>query len=69
MSLEGMDVDQAQRLVQQLDGYAQSLIHITAGLGTLTQELSYHWRGPASGTFQQQWSTQYHGDQPRGASA
>lgn len=69
MSLEGMDVDQAQRLVQQLDGYAQSLIHITAGLGTLTQELSYHWRGPASGTFQQQWSTQYHGAISRAAQA
>ena len=69
MSLEGMDVDQAQRLAQQLDGYAQALIHITAGLGTLTEELSYHWRGPASGTFKQQWSTQYHGAISRAAQA
>ena len=69
MSLEGMDVDQAQRLAQQLDGYAQALVHITAGLGTLTAELSYHWRGPASGTFQQQWSTQYQGAISRAGSA
>lgn len=61
MSLEGMDVDQAQRLAQQLDGYAQALNHITGALGTLTEQLSYQWRGPASGTFQQQWSTQYLG--------
>lgn len=67
MSLEGMDVDQAQRLAQQLDGYAQALIHITAGLGTLTEELSYRWRGPASGIFQQQWSTQYQGAISRAA--
>lgn len=69
MPLEGMDVDQAQRLAQQLDGYAQALIHITAGLGRLTEELSYHWRGPASATFQQQWSTQYHGAISRAAQA
>jgi uncharacterized protein YukE len=69
MSLEGMDVDQAQRLAQQLNGYAQALIHITGGLGTLTEELSYHWRGPASGTFQQQWSTQYQGAISRAAQA
>jgi uncharacterized protein YukE len=61
MPLEGMDVEQAQRLAQQLDGYAQSLIHITAGIGTLSAELSYHWRGPASAAFQQQWSTHYRG--------
>ena len=59
MSLEGMDVDQAQRLAQQLEGYAQALSHITAGLGTLTAELSYSWRGPASAAFHHQWSTQY----------
>lgn len=69
MSLEGMDVDQAQRLAQQLDGYAQALSHITGGLGALTEELSYHWRGPASGTFQQQWSTQYQGAIGRAAQA
>lgn len=61
MSLEGMDVDEAQRLAQQLDGYAQALIHITGGLGALAEELSRQWRGPASGIFQQQWSTQYQG--------
>jgi uncharacterized protein YukE len=61
MSLEGMDVDQAQRLAQQLDGYAQALASITAGIGALAEELCYHWRGPASGTFQQQWSAQYQG--------
>ncbi len=69
MSLEGMDVDQAQRLAQQLEGYAQALSHITAGLGTLAEELSYHWRGPASGIFQQQWSAQYQGAISRAAQA
>lgn len=61
MPLEGMDVEAAQRLAQQLDGYAQALASITAGIGALAGELAYHWRGPASGTFQQQWSTQYQG--------
>jgi uncharacterized protein YukE len=67
MSLEGMDVDQAQRLAQQLNGNTQALIHITGALGALTEELSYQWRGPASGTFQQQWSTQYQGALSRAA--
>ena len=69
MSLEGMDVDQAQRIAQQLEGYARALTHITSGLGTLTAELTYHWRGPASGTFQQQWSAQYRGAISRAAQA
>lgn len=69
MSLEGMDVDQAQRLARQFDGYAQALIHITAGLGAMAEQLSYHWHGPASGIFQQQWSTQYRGAISRAAQA
>jgi len=61
MSLDGMDVDQAQRLAQRLDGYARGLAQITGMLTTLTAELSQHWRGPASATFQQRWVAQYHG--------
>jgi uncharacterized protein YukE len=61
MSFDGMDVDQAQRLAQRLDGYARALTQITAMLTTLTAELSQHWRGPASATFQQRWVAQYHG--------
>jgi uncharacterized protein YukE len=61
LALEGMDVDQAQRLAQQFSGHAQALAHITAGLGTLVAELSQHWRGSASAAFQQQWSAQYQG--------
>jgi len=47
MSLDGMDVDQAQRLAQRLDGYARGLAQITGMLTTLTAELSQHWRGAA----------------------
>jgi uncharacterized protein YukE len=61
MSLDGMDVDQAQRLAQRLDGYARALAQITAMLASLTAELSRHWRGPVSVTFQQRWVTQYQG--------
>ena len=61
MSFDGMDVDQAQHLAQRLDGYARALTQITAMLTTLTAELSQHWRGPASATFQQRWVAQYHG--------
>ena len=61
MALEGMDVDQAQRLARQLESYAQALTHLTSALGTLTGELSYHWQGPASAAFQQQWAAQHRG--------
>ena len=61
MSLEGMDVDQAQQLARQLDGYARALTHLTTALGTLAGELGYHWQGPASATFQQQWAARYRG--------
>lgn len=59
MSLEGMDVDQAQSLAGQLGGYAQALAHVTAALTALAAELSHSWRGPASATFQQYWTAQY----------
>ena len=59
MSLEGMDVDQAQGLARQLDGYAQALAQITAAITGLAAELSHSWRGPASATFQQQCTAQY----------
>lgn len=59
MSLEGMDADQVQQVARQLDGYARALTHITSALGTLTGELSYHWQGPASAAFQQQWAAQH----------
>ncbi len=59
MSFEGMDVDEAQRLAQQLDANAQALARITAALGGLAQELSYCWRGPASAAFQYQWTANY----------
>jgi len=58
--LEGMDVDEAQRLAQQLGANAQALAHITAALGGLAEELSYCWRGPASATFQYEWTARYH---------
>ncbi len=59
MSLEGMDVDQAQGLARQLDGYGQALAHISAALAGLAAELSHSWRGPTSATFQQQCTVQY----------
>jgi uncharacterized protein YukE len=59
MSLEGMDVDQAQGLARQLDGYGQALAHISAALAGLAAELSHSWRGPASAIFQQQCTAQY----------
>ena len=59
MSLEGMDVDRAQSLAGQLSGHAQALAHITAALTALAAELSHSWQGPASATFQQQWTAQY----------
>lgn len=59
MSLEGMDVDQAQSLAGQLSGYAQALAHVTAALTALAAELSHSWRGPASATFQHYWTAQH----------
>ena len=59
MSLEGMDVDQAQGLARQLDGYGQALAHISAALAGLAAEFGHSWRGPASATFQQQCTAQY----------
>ncbi len=59
MTLEGMDVDRAQALARQLDGYAQALAHISAALTGLAAELGHSWRGPASATFQQQCMAQY----------
>jgi uncharacterized protein YukE len=59
MSLEGMDVDQAQGLARRLEANARALANVAAALAGLTAELSHYWRGPASATFQQQWATRH----------
>jgi len=59
VSLEGMDVDEAQRLAQRLDANAQALGRIAAALTALTAELGQSWQGPAAAVFQHQWAGQY----------
>ncbi len=59
MSLEGMDVERAQSIARQLDNSAQALTSINGALGILTTELIFHWRGPASVTFEQQWTARH----------
>jgi uncharacterized protein YukE len=59
MSLEGMDVEQAQQVTLRLEANAQALSRITAMLAGLTAELGRSWRGPASSAFEQQWASQY----------
>ena len=59
MSLEGMDVDQAQGLARRLEANAHGLTNVATALAGLTAELSHCWRGPASATFQQQWATRH----------